>query len=110
MEDRFCADDVEVDRDSHVWIRFVDGYEATFDLVPLRAACPCAECRGRRQAGAPAFPRPGGPSTIEVVGAELHGAWALGISWSDGHGTGIYSWEMLREWAEHSEGPPSFVG
>lgn len=99
--------DIEVDRDSHVHLEFADGYQARFDLLPLRRACPCASCRARRDRGLPVGPGPvEDPPT--VVDARLVGAWGLGIDWSDGHGTGIYSWEVLRSWAEELEGPPSF--
>jgi DUF971 family protein len=36
-----------------------------------------------------------GPLT--VVSAELVGNYALKITFSDGHDTGIYSWQYLRE-------------
>ena len=36
-----------------------------------------------------------GPLT--AVGAELVGNYAIRITFSDGHDTGIFSWEYLRE-------------
>ena len=89
------AVDVEVDRQREVRVTYDDGVTATFPLAPLRRACPCAGCRGARDAGR----EPGGGSdTITIVDAELHGNWGLSIRWSDGHDTGIYAWEHLRAW------------
>ena len=34
---------------------------------------------------------------ITALSAELVGNYALKIEWSDGHGTGIYSFEYLRD-------------
>ena len=34
---------------------------------------------------------------LTALGAELVGNYALRINFSDGHSTGIYSWDYLRE-------------
>ena len=34
---------------------------------------------------------------LQAVGAELVGNYALQIEWSDSHGSGIYSFQYLRE-------------
>ena len=67
-------------------------------LIPphaLRDQCPCASCieegTGRKlldPATIPADIRP-----LEVKGV---GNYAIQIQWSDGHGSGIYSWSTLR--------------
>jgi DUF971 family protein len=90
--------DIDIVRDRAVTITFDDGVVATFPVGDLRAACPCAACRGARERGEQAWPRPGGSSTISIVHAELSGAWGLSIDWSDGHSTGIYAWTVLRRW------------
>lgn len=95
--------DVEVDRERAVTVTFDDGRTCSFPLGELRAACPCAQCRGQREAGQPVWPRPGAPETISIVDADLVGAWAISFVWSDGHATGIYPWDALRRWCD--EGP-----
>jgi DUF971 family protein len=90
--------DVEIGRADHVTITFDDGVVCSFPVDVLRAACPCATCRGWRERGQAAWPRPGQPATIEVADAEFVGAWGMSIQWSDGHDTGIYAWSMLRRW------------
>lgn len=105
MEPRDEPAEVEVVRDRSLTITFHDGYVARFDLEPLRRGCPCAECRGRRDRGEPAWPRRGSPLELTLVDAAFHGAWGLALVWNDGHGTGIYPFAALRRW---SEGGPAF--
>jgi DUF971 family protein len=79
-----------------------DGHESRYPLPGLRAACPCAECRGGHEGmGGPVTPdlmtsrRIEGPAG-ELVSLESVGNYALLPVWADGHRYGIYSWEMLR--------------
>lgn len=100
MDARFEPADVEVVRDSGVTITFHDGHVAHFDLLALRQGCPCATCRGLRDRGEAAWPRPGSPAELSIVDASFHGAWGLAFAWNDGHGTGIYPFTSLRRWSE----------
>ena len=90
--------DIQIDRERAVTVVFEDGVECIFPVDAMRAVCPCATCRGMRERGDQAWPRPGAGTTIAVRHAELNGAWGLSIDWSDGHSTGIYAWEALRRW------------
>ncbi len=86
--------DVELERDRELRIEFEDGVLASFPLLPLRQACPCAGCRGRRERSLDAF----AGAEIAAIEAQLHGNWGIAIRWSDGHDTGIYAWDHLRRW------------
>ena len=77
-------------------IEWEDGHVSRFGLEELRLSCQCAECRGLRDRGVVIWPRPGAPEVLRVETAELVGAYGLNVVWNDTHGTGIYSWEMLR--------------
>lgn len=90
--------DIAIRRDEAVEITFGDGVVAVFPVGELRAACPCAGCRGLRERSEVAWPRGAQAATISVIDAELTGAWGLSIRWSDGHDTGIYAWSVLRRW------------
>ena len=90
---------VDLDRTSGLSVRWADGTTSRFGLEELRVNCPCAECRGRREQGEAAWPRPGSPRPLQATGAELVGAWGISLRWNDGHETGIYAWGMLRAWA-----------
>ena len=90
--------DIDIVRDRSVTITFDDGMVCVFPVDALRSGCPCATCRGLRERGEVAWPRPGLTDSISILHAELSGAWGLSIDWSDGHSTGIYAWSVLRRW------------
>lgn len=95
--------DIELDRRRALTLTWPDGLRVAFALDDLRANCPCAECRGRRQQGLPVGSHATGGEPVEAVGAELVGGWGLMIRWSDGHETGIFAWDRLRGWAESGD-------
>ncbi len=76
-------------------IRWQDGHVSRYDGAYLRLVCPCAGCRGH----APGEVEPPAWSQVEGVqvrGASAVGAYALRFELSDGHATGIYTFEWLR--------------
>ena len=81
-----------------------DGLEIDWDgagdvtLLPARAlrlACPCAGCV-EEMSGRLILDPATVPEDIRVDSLELVGAYGLRIRWSDGHGTGIYTFAALR--------------
>lgn len=90
---------IEVDRAAmRLRLHWDDGVDGALDLVAVRLACPCAACRGARDHGAETWPGPHSPVPLGVESAELVGAWGLSIRWNDGHQTGIYPFDSLRDW------------
>jgi DUF971 family protein len=84
-------------------IEWSDGQRCEYPLAGLRAACPCAECRGGHE-NMPAKGDPGlmliplsQPHSNELDRLEPVGNYALQPIWSDGHAFGIYTWEYLRQ-------------
>jgi DUF971 family protein len=85
-------------------ISWSDGHESLHGYEPLRKACPCAWCAG--EGGYP------GNLTSDTVLSEqettlyelkLVGRYGLSPVWGDGHNTGIYTYERLREICECDE-------
>jgi len=78
-----------------VEIRWTDGHASYFPFRDLRVACPCAECvdewTGERRLDPKSIPLDVTP--LEVRGV---GRYALQFIWSDGHSTGIYTYDKLR--------------
>ncbi len=76
-------------------LSFDDGHESVFDVVELRRKCPCAQCvdemSGRRMLRPESIGEGTRPLRIDPVGQ-----YAITIHWSDGHSTGIYSFDYLR--------------
>lgn len=87
-------------------LEFDDGASGSIDLVDLRLHCPCATCRSLRQRGQDVWPGPGqSDRRLALTDAELVGAWGLGVTWEDGHSTGIYPFEALHEWVRTGQAP-----
>lgn len=100
--------DVVVERQVGLTIEWSDGLRGSIGLTDLRNACPCAACRGRRDQGLEVWPagRTGTAATLQIVDAELVGAWGLSVRWQDGHDTGIYPWDSLRRWLDDDAPSP----
>jgi DUF971 family protein len=61
----------------------------------VRAACGCASCVDERT-GQRTLDVNSIPDDIDIVALRPVGNYAVQIEWSDGHDTGIYTWELLR--------------
>lgn len=71
-----------------------DGHTAEFDYHLLRGYCPCAGCQGHGT-GMVEFRQPVRP--VEPLSIRPVGNYAISIHWSDGHDTGIYRYDFLRQ-------------
>jgi DUF971 family protein len=81
-----------------VAIRWSDGAETYITAEKLRAASPSAETKGERDVFGTQY---GGAGTrnfsgVRVLGWEKVGNYALRFGFSDGHSTGLYTYEYLR--------------
>jgi DUF971 family protein len=90
-----------LDRERHeLRIEWRSGGSSIYPLDSLREACPCAFCRGGHDRMGPEFDpdfielKP--VRSFEVDNLELFGHYALNIAWSDGHSSGIYTWDYLH--------------
>jgi prepilin-type processing-associated H-X9-DG protein len=81
-------------------ISWADGHVSRYSFDGLRAVCPCVECKGgHANMGAPPDPsavRDAEPTDLNLERVEAVGSYALQFFWSDGHWTGIYTWDLLR--------------
>jgi DUF971 family protein len=77
-----------------VRIDWADGHVSEYPNPYLRERCPCAECRER---GRRTLPIVGQGPDLYPVQIGLVGRYAVSVQWSDGHDTGIYSYQTLRE-------------
>ena len=77
-------------------IRWKDGHVSVFDPRYLRLNCPCAGCvdewSGEVKVKAEEL-----PSNLTASAVTRVGNYALTITWSDGHSSGIYAFDHLRE-------------
>ena len=82
-----------------------DGHKGLTSLRTLRDNCPCAGCLGETVLMKTYLPilQPEQPGKYKLVGADTVGSYAIGMSWGDGHRTGIYTFERLRSICECAE-------
>lgn len=82
-------------------VEWPDGHHSVYPLDGLRAVCPCVECAGGHAGmGRPVNPRElleAPQEGIGIRGMEEVGNYAVQFLWTDGHSTGIYSWQFLRQ-------------
>ena len=89
--------DVNISLSNGVEITWADGHSSRYELPYLRDMCPCAGCRGH--SGEPPKPNPLQmyKPTPKLTKAEPVGRYAVQLFWNDGHNTGLYSFDFLRE-------------
>ena len=95
---------IHVSSGAGVDIVWSDGHPSHYDFAYLRENCPCASCNEERNKKAvlvgfagssspllPMYkPKPRAQAAVPV------GNYAIQISFSDGHGAGIFSYDHLR--------------
>ncbi len=85
-------------KDEKLEIDWKDGRSSVYTLSLLRSMCPCAQCRTTRAQKSKLTILPGNYSgQLSAIAAEMVGNYAIRIDWSDDHGSGIYSFDYLRE-------------
>ena len=98
---------IHVTSGAGVDIVWSDNHASHFDFSYLRDLCPCAMCndeRGKKQALTGAMGAAAGSSAVlpmfkpkpRAQSAVAVGNYAVQITYSDGHSTGIYSFDYLR--------------
>jgi ATP-binding protein involved in chromosome partitioning len=80
-----------------------DGHRDDFDVRDLRLACHCALCIEEMSGHKLLDPKTVRPDVSPRVISSI-GNYAIGIDWSDGHNSGIYSFDHLRSLGERAAG------
>ena len=94
---------IAISKTNGIKIDWKDGHHSEYGLSYLRDKCPCATCTGAH--GTP----PREPESaqannpfqmykpkLKMLEVEPVGNYAIRINWSDGHNSGIYSYEHFR--------------
>jgi DUF971 family protein len=98
---RQAIEPTEISQESNTQLRitWADGRVCNYQAVALRRACPCAQCvdewTGERTLKPQAI-----SEEIEIGDLSIVGRYALNFRWTDGHETGIYSFQYLRDLCE----------
>jgi DUF971 family protein len=94
-------------------VTWQDGSVNELTSEELRKGCPCAECRELRGDQSHSKPLTGKKRSLVIVQNTIDqelaleeiwgvGQYAIGIRWGDGHNSGIYTFEYLRELGQGS--------
>lgn len=112
MEKKYYATEISVSTEAQtLTIDWADGHQSVYPLDGLRRACPCVECAGGHEnmgkpIDASIFHEPP-RDTHTITNIQEVGHYAMQIFWGDGHSTGIYRWEYLRDLCPTENKPDS---
>jgi DUF971 family protein len=81
-------------------VKWDDGGESFILLEKLRRCCPCAGCKGETDILGNLHRNPGEAPTaksFELLRIGRVGGYAIQPVWADGHATGLFSFEYLKQ-------------
>jgi len=88
--------EISQEGDKRLRITWADEKMCDYEAARLRRACPCAQCvnewTGERTLKPESI-----SDEVEIQDVTIVGRYALNFRWSDGHQTGIYSFQYLRD-------------
>jgi DUF971 family protein len=96
---------VHISTGAGVDITWSDAHTSHYDFPYLREHCPCATCKETHEKHANVDAKAAGGTSvlpmfkpkITARAASTAGTYAVQIEFTDGHSTGIYSFDHLRE-------------
>ena len=87
-------------------IKWEDGTESFIPLQKLRRYCPCAGCKGETDIMGNLYKNPSKPlshQAFQLVKLDRVGGYAVKPVWADGHATGLFSFNYLKQVADAPE-------
>ena len=83
-----------------LFVKFDNGYETKLTAELLRVESPSAEVQGH---GSGQKTTPAGKANVTIGAIEPVGNYAIRISFSDGHDTGLFSWDILHDYGQRQQ-------
>lgn len=80
-------------------VEWNDGMRGACDVRTLRLACPCALCVDEHT-GEKLLDDSTVPMDVKLERIQSVGRYAVSLAFSDGHGSGIYPYDKLKELTE----------
>jgi DUF971 family protein len=87
-------------------IKWNDETESEINLKYLRDECPCASCKGETilfKTLRPPSITVKNASMYEITDIQIVGGYAIQVKWKDGHSTGIYTYNYLKQLGEDKD-------
>ena len=101
MTDGAWPTELRVDKDKRtLTVRFDDGKHFSLPAELLRVLSPSAEVQGHSEAQRVTV---AGKKDVRIARIEPVGNYAARIVFDDGHDTGLFVWEYLRDLGENQE-------
>ena len=95
------AANIDIDmKQNQVRITWGDGYKSVYTFEYLREICPCAVCKELHGPAPETAEMPVPAAVAELLPerpVEMVGNYALQFFWVDGHNSGIYGFDYLRQ-------------
>lgn len=93
---------IAISKSTGIKVDWKDGHHSEYSLEYLRDECPCATCTGAhgtepQRSNYSSSPFQMYKPKLKMDSVEPVGRYAVRIYWNDGHNTGIYSFDHLRE-------------
>jgi DUF971 family protein len=94
MDEIYLTEARRLPQEGRLRLTWSDAHSAEYPYDYLRGYCPCAGCQGYGHMQIH-YHQP----TVAVTASEIQpvGNYAISIHWSDGHATGIYRFDFLRQ-------------
>jgi len=97
---------IKIFEKENLLITWNDNSESLIKLKYLRDECPCAGCKGETvllKTYRPVKPAKITPEMYKIKDITTVGGYAIQITWKDGHDTGIYTWDYLKQLARDQD-------
>jgi DUF971 family protein len=91
---------IKITGKTNLSIKWDDETESIIDIKYIRDECPCAVCKGETvllKTYRPAKPTAERPESYIIKNIQPVGEYAIQITWKDGHDSGLYTWDYLKE-------------
>lgn len=82
----------------YLHIDWSDSSESMIMLASLRRNCPCAACKKEKDERPATFIPLLSTASITITDIKPAGAYGIQLFWQDGHNTGIYTYDSLKNW------------
>jgi ATP-binding protein involved in chromosome partitioning len=92
---------ISLSDDGQLVVEWPNGHVGTYAPYDLRISCPCAECVNEDTGERTLDPKQI-RLDIKIAGFEKVGRYAVGITFSDGHNTGLYKFDRLKSLEQKS--------
>jgi DUF971 family protein len=79
-------------------IEWNDGSENMISLASLRKNCPCATCVKEKENLPKSFIPLLSTASLTLTNIKTAGSYGIQLFWQDGHNTGIYTYDSLKNW------------